>query len=165
MDDIAKREGISAALACIPSGVFILTACHEDRRSGVVCRWVQQACLQPPMVTVGIAKGQPILPLISESRRFGLCQVAVHEKILARKFANGFDSGEDPFLGMDLLNKSTTKVPLLANVLAFMECEVACHMDVEGDHDIFVGRVLTGAFIKGEPVIHVSAGCKEQGKM
>ncbi len=55
---------------------------------------------------------------------------------------------------MDLLNKATAKVPLLANVLAYLECEVACHMDVEGDHDIFIGRIHCGQFLKGEPVIN-----------
>lgn len=147
-------DGIMAALGRVPSGTYVLTAAHEDRRTGMVCHWVQQACDNPPMITVAIAKGQPILPLISESRKFGLCQIGKDDRLMARKFANGFDPGDDPFLGMNLLH-SKTGVPIMASVLSYLECEVACHMDVEGDHDLFVGRIHAGNFLRGEPIIHL----------
>lgn len=157
MDD-QTRQGISAALGRLPQGLFILTARHEDRRAGILASWVQQCCAEPPMVSVAVAKGRPIMPLISESRRFGLCQLGKNDKIILRKFTGPVEGGDDPFLGLDMLPHSATGVPILGNTLAYFECEVVCHMDVEGDHDLFVGVIRAGAMLGTdcrEPQIHL----------
>lgn len=150
-----QHPGIAAALGRIPSGLFILTARHEDRRSGMLASWVQQVCFQPPMISVAVAKGRPIMPLISESRRFGICQLPDNDKIIMRKFAGGTDQNEDPFLGFELVPDTLGGVPIFAKVLGYLECELTCHMDVEGDHDLFVGVVRNGAYIGGNPHIHL----------
>jgi flavin reductase (DIM6/NTAB) family NADH-FMN oxidoreductase RutF len=155
MIDEKLKQGIGAAIGRIPSGLFVLTASHEERRSGMLASWVQQVCFQPPMVSVAIGKGRPIMPLISESRRFGICQLPRNEKVILRKFAGGTELGEDPFLGFEMVQHTVTGVPILAHVLSYLECELACHMDVEGDHDIFVGEVKGGNFIGGEPHVHL----------
>lgn len=148
------RQGIGSALGRIPSGMFILTAGHEERRGGMLCSWVQQLCFEPPMVCVAVAKGRPIMPLISESRLFGLCQLSAEDKVIMRKFAGGYDANEDPFLGFDL-KQTATGLPIFENVLTTMECELASHLDVEGDHDLFVGKVLAGSSRGGQPLVHL----------
>lgn len=153
--DEQQKQRIGAALGRIPSGLFILTAHHEDRRMGMLASWVQQACFEPPMVSVAVAKGRPIMPLISESRQFGLCQLPDKEKVITRKFAAGVEPGEDPFLGFELIPQGPMGVPILANVAGWFACELTCHMDVEGDHDLFVGIVRAGEFIGGQPAIHL----------
>lgn len=154
MDEV-KQQGIATALGRIPSGLFIMTAAHEDRRTGMLASWVQQACFQPPMVTVAVSKGRPIMPLISESRQFGLCQLPENDRLFMRKFASGFDPGEDPFLGFELIEDAELGAPLLAGCIGYMECELACHMDVEGDHDLFVGKIIAGQSNGGQPHIHL----------
>jgi len=139
--DEALRQAVGAALGAIPSGLFVLTAAHEDRRLGTLVSWVQQACFEPPMVCVAIAKGTPIMPIVSESRFFGLCQLGSDDRTLTRKFANATDPGDDPFLGVQLVKPVLHKLPILASARVYLECELSCHMDVEGDHDLFVGTV------------------------
>jgi flavin reductase (DIM6/NTAB) family NADH-FMN oxidoreductase RutF len=146
---------IAAALGAIPGGVFILTAEHEDRRAGMLASWVQQVCFEPPMVMVAVAKGRPIMPLISESRQFGLCQLSDKDKLLRRKFSGGTEPGDDPFLGFELAPTTLHNLPILKNCLAHLECELACHMDVEGDHDLFVGVVRGAARRPGAPEIRL----------
>jgi len=148
-------ESIGTALGRIPSGLFVLTAKNEHLRTGMLTSWVQQVSFQPPMVSVAVAKGRYIMPLISESRRFGLCQLPQGEKIIMRKFASGCSPTEDPFLGFEMVNHTVTDVPILANVLSYLECDLTCHMDVEGDHDIFVGTIRGGDLFKGEPHVHL----------
>ncbi|MBI1336312.1 MAG: hypothetical protein GC164_05055 [Phycisphaera sp.] len=154
--------GLVSALGKIPSGLFILTARHEDRRGGILVSWVQQTCFSPPMVSLAVAKGRPIMPLISESRRFGLCQLAENDKIILRKFASGGgvsagsgEAGEDPFLGFELVNDTVMGLPILAKALGYLECELTCHIDVEGDHDLFVGTIRAGNFHEGKPHVHI----------
>lgn len=155
MDD-AQRSAVASALGAIPSGRFILTAAHEDRRLGMLVGWVQQACFEPPMVSISILKGTPIMPLISESRQFALCQLAADDRMLIRKFGGQTDLGDDPFLGQQLIKPLMSKLPLLASAKSFVECELVCHMDVEGDHDLFVG-VIRNAGFNGpfQPAVHV----------
>lgn len=155
MMDEKVRQGIGAALGRIPSGLFILTARHEDRRSGILVSWVQQVCFHPPMVSVAVGKGRAIMPLISESRCFGLCQLPKGEKVILRKFASSIDASEDPFLGFELIPPVALDVPILSHACAYFECELTCHMDVEGDHDIFVGAVRGGSHLGGEPQVHL----------
>lgn len=155
MSEDEIRRGIGLALGRVPSGLFILTARYEDKSAGMLTSWVQQVSFEPPMVTVAVAKGRSIMPLISESRRFGLCQIAQGEKTLLRRFAGGSDPNEDPFLGLDMVHGAAMSVPILTHCLGYLECEVTCHMDVEGDHDLFVGRVKSGRYNQGEPWIHV----------
>lgn len=154
MDD-KTRHNVGAAIGRIPSGLFVLTARNEDRRLGMLTSWVQQVSFQPPMISIAVAKGRAIMPLISESRRFGLCQLPRDEKIILRKFAGHLDPSDDPFLGFEMNGDTVTDLPILANVLGFLECEVVCHLDVDGDHDLFVGRARGGQFIAGEPYVHL----------
>ena len=150
------NEKIGVAIGKIPSGLFILTAKYDDQRCGMLASWVQQVSFHPPMVSVAIAKGRTIMPLVSESRQFGLCQLAENEKVLLRKFANPSDSSEDPFLGFELISDTVTQVPVLAQGLSYVECEVAAHMDVDGDHDLFIGKVVGGSLLSpARPYIHV----------
>lgn len=146
--DLDPKTGAAVGLAMgrLPSGLFVLTAASGEQRMGIVVSFVQQACLNPPMVTVAIAKGRPIMPLISESRQFGLCQLAQDDRVMARKFAklNNAAITEDPFLGFELIQGVMPKLPILANTLAYMECELVSHMDIEGDHDLFIGAVRGG---------------------
>jgi flavin reductase (DIM6/NTAB) family NADH-FMN oxidoreductase RutF len=151
----ASREGIAAALGQIPAGVYVLTAQHEDRRMGMLTSFVQQVCFEPPMICVAIAKGRPIMPLISESRRFALCQLSDEDRLIYRKFSIAPDAHDDPFLSFELINGKLSCLPILKQAMAYLECELACHMDVEGDHDLFIGQVRGGACNGRKPQIHL----------
>ena len=150
-----QHADIGAAMGRIPSGLFILTARHEDRAAGILASWVQQVCFEPPTIAVAVAKGRAIMPLISESHQFGLCQLPQGEKIAVRKFSKGTDPSDDPFLGFDMVHDTVTNAPILSHVMSYLECEVKCHVDVEGDHDLFIGTVVGGKFLEGEPWVHV----------
>lgn len=154
--DDAQQAAAASVLGAIPSGLFVLTAAHEDRRLGVLVGWVQQCCFEPPMVSISIRKGTPIMPLISESRRFGLCQIGSEDRMLIRKFGGQTDLGDDPFLGQQLIKPVMPKLPIIGTAKCYMECELVCHMDVEGDHDIFVGAIRNAGYKPPfEPTVHI----------
>lgn len=155
MDD-NQRSAMSSALGVIPSGLFVLTAAHEDRRLGMLVSWVQQVCFEPAMVSISIQKGIPIMPLISESRQFALCQVGTEDRTLIRKFGQQTDLGDDPFLGQQLIKPMMPKLPIIGSAKSYLECELVCHMDVEGDHDVFVGAIRGAGFKPPfEPMVHI----------
>lgn len=150
------HNAIGKALGRIPQGLFILTAAYEDKRSGMLASWVQQVCFEPPMVSVSVAKGRSIMPLVSESHHFGLCQLAEGDRMMQRKFSGTIDPADDVFLGYDLITGKLPDVPILSTSLSYLECELTCHMDVEGDHDLFIGTVVNGELLRtDEPHIHI----------
>lgn len=155
--DPDTHEAVGQAMGRLPSGLFVLTAASGEKRMGIIVSFVQQACMNPPMVTVAIRKGRPIMPLISESRQFGLCQLAQDDRVMPRKFAkfNNAAITEDPFLGFELLQGVLPQLPILANTLSYLECVLVSHMDIEGDHDLFVGAVRSGALRQAENQPHI----------
>ena len=155
MDEVT-RKAVGEALGRVPSGLYILTAQHEDRRAGMLTSWVQQVCFQPPMLSVAVAKGRMIMPLISESHQFGLCQLAEDDRRLIRKFSSERPH-DDPFLGTELVRSALPDLPILSHAMAYFECELTCHMDVEGDHDLFVGEVKAGTIRQAgrKPYVHL----------
>ena len=133
-----------------------MTAGNTERRTGMLASWVQQVAFEPPTITVAVCKGRSILALISESRRFGLCQVPEKDKLLLKKFASGVDDDEDPFIGFEMVEQTASGAPIIGQSMSYMECEVVTHMDVDADHDLFVGRVVGGAVMsKDKPFVHV----------
>ena len=153
-----NKQSLIGTLELIPSAQFVLTANHEDRRSGTLVRWVQQTSSQPPMIMVAVGKGRPILAMISDARRFGLCQLPEEDRLITHKFNSSTPLFDDPFLGFKMLGATSTGLPILANVIGFLECEMICHMDVEGDHDLFVGRVVNGLLLDGQSGIKIPGG-------
>jgi flavin reductase (DIM6/NTAB) family NADH-FMN oxidoreductase RutF len=153
--DSTTQKAVGSALSRVPGGLFVLCAKHEDRRAGMLTGWVQQVCFEPPMISVAVSKGHPIMPLISEARQFGLCQIGQDHRLLMRKFSQSDQHDDDPFLGFELVREPTLDLPLLRQALSYLECTLVCHMDVEGDHDLFVGQIHSGACNGGEPYIHL----------
>ena len=153
--DSGLEAGVRNALQCLPGGIFLVTARHEDRRAGLLTSWVQQCCGRPPMLSIAVPKGAAIMPLISESAAFAACHLDADDRIIHRKFRGELGLNDDPFLGFELLRHTLTHSPVIASAAAFFECTVTCHMDVDGDHDVFVGRVVNGRMLNGRPAVRI----------
>jgi flavin reductase (DIM6/NTAB) family NADH-FMN oxidoreductase RutF len=144
--DDALRRRISRPLAMIPQSIYIMTAAHENRTASLMVSWVQQASFEPPMVVVALRKGRAIVPLIHSSHSFALNQVAAEDKLLLRKYSGQYGI-EDPLQTLEVLRKATGS-PILARCATYMDCELVRHLDVEGDHDIYVGLVRDAGVLR-----------------
>ncbi len=135
----ASRTDVLVALERIPAGSFLLTSSHTDQRGGVPVKWVQQCSLVPPMVMVAVEKGHSLSPVIRDSRSFAVCQLDPNDRGTLRTFDHQ-QPGIDPFVGM-LSTNTPSGAPVPARALAFIDCELARHVDIDGDHEIYVGVV------------------------
>ena len=133
-------QQITQALGRIPGSVFIMTSHHEERNRGVMVSRVQLLSSDPPMVMIALPKGRPIVPLLHDSHAFALCQVSDSDKLTQKIFRNGIDAGENPFEALET-KRGVTGSPIITRALAYMDCEMIRHIDVDGDHDIYVGLV------------------------
>jgi flavin reductase (DIM6/NTAB) family NADH-FMN oxidoreductase RutF len=150
-------SGLGQALGRIPSGLYILTVQQGERATGMLASWVQQAGFDPPMVTVGIRRDRYVADWVAASGRFALSQLAVGSKALIRHFGRGFEPDAPAFEGVALRHDARGG-PVLAGALAYLDAEVAGELG-EGDHRIFVARVIDGALLQpdAEPFLHVRA--------
>jgi flavin reductase (DIM6/NTAB) family NADH-FMN oxidoreductase RutF len=135
----AERPTVAPVLDRIPSGSFILTSGHADLRAGVTVRWVQQCSAAPPMVMVAVTKGHVLSPLIRDSRSFAVCQLDPSDRSTARAF-DLQTPGIDPFIG-STVDRTPSGCPVPARALGFVDCELARHVDIDGDCEIYVGIV------------------------
>ena len=147
--DHAMESSIAHAIHRIPHGRFLLTAAYDGRRTGVLVDWVQQCATNPPMVMIAIARGSPVAALIRDSRVFALCQVSADDKLLEKKFSTAPAQGDDPFFSI-LTTIAPSGSPIVQRAVAFLDCELIRHVDLESDCGLYVGMVHHGGVLNGK---------------
>jgi flavin reductase (DIM6/NTAB) family NADH-FMN oxidoreductase RutF len=126
------------ALSRLPRGRLLLTASAGDLRRGRLVDWVQQCGAVPPAVMLALPKGDPISPLIRDSRHFCLSILRGVDPLLERLFATRQEG--DPFLGLPV-RTSPLGVPIVDRGDLVIECEMIRHLDIDGDCELYVGVV------------------------
>jgi flavin reductase (DIM6/NTAB) family NADH-FMN oxidoreductase RutF len=147
-------DSLAAALGRIPSGLFVLTAGHGGRETGMLASWVQQCSFDPPQVSVAINKERDLLGSLTEGVAFVLNVLPEGAKQFVVHFGKGFAAGEPAFVGLEVRRDGETPPVLLASH-AYLVCRVAGRCDA-GDHVLVIGRVTAGAVLHpGHPTVHV----------
>ncbi len=143
----AKRESVEHVLDLIPSSIFLLTSAYGELRGGVIVRCVQQVAMQPSMLLIAMEKGQPISPIIRDSRNFALCILNVDDRATPKMFATAPDQGVDSFLTIPHLTApGGCPVPLRAR--GYVACELVRHLDIESDYEVYIGMVHAAAIVE-----------------
>jgi flavin reductase (DIM6/NTAB) family NADH-FMN oxidoreductase RutF len=108
--------------------------------------------LDPPLILICLGHEVTSVEAFRHAKYFGINVLGEDQRALSERFAR---KGHDRFGGLDW-HAGETGVPLLAGVLAHMECAVTQRVTA-GDHDIFIGEMLSARVHKGEPLIHFSS--------
>jgi flavin reductase (DIM6/NTAB) family NADH-FMN oxidoreductase RutF len=139
-------EVVAAVQRLDASRLFLLTAEHDGARAGVIVRWAQRCSEASPLLCVAAPTGRTTAPLIRDSRVFGLCEVPPTDRLLIHKFssAEAPDEQEDPFASLRV-RRLKTGAPILAGSPLALDCEVAGHIDLETDHELYIGLVVAAA--------------------
>jgi flavorubredoxin/flavin reductase (DIM6/NTAB) family NADH-FMN oxidoreductase RutF len=138
---------LEKALGRISSGLYIITAKKGEVQSAMFASWVTQASLNPLGVAIAVSKDRAIESLMHIGDRFVL-NVLEEGKYqgLMKHFLKRFAPGADRFAGVKTY-PATNESPILADALAYMECEITSRMDC-GDHWIIYSTVQTGRVAK-----------------
>lgn len=142
----AVRSSVAHVLDLVPASTFLLTAAFGELRSAVTVRFVQQVATQPPMLLIAMEKGQTISPIIRDARNFALCVLDRQERVLPRLFAQSPDQGVDAFLTVPHMTVPGG-APVPTRALGFIACEVVRHLDIEADHEVYIGMVHHAALL------------------
>ncbi|MEQ9096765.1 MAG: flavin reductase family protein [Phycisphaerales bacterium] len=148
--DPAQERLIAEACDRLPTGLFLLSARHDSDRAGVLALGVHLCATEPMLICVPVRRGHRIEPLIRDSRAFAVCSVSPSDRAMRRRFER-FPSAEeyhDPFDAVAVLTLESGAPILESSVLAF-DCEVVRHVDMDADHELYIGRVIA-ARLNGE---------------
>ncbi|MBX9626550.1 MAG: flavin reductase family protein [Gemmataceae bacterium] len=147
-------DGALAALGRVPSGLFVLTARHGGKETGMLASWVQQCSFDPPAVSAAFAKDRWVLDWLKDGAAFGVNVIPEGEKKLVAHFGKGFGPDEPAFAGVEV-RRDGDAAPALAAAHAYLDCRVTHRYDA-GDHVLVVGRVVGGEVLSdAKPATHV----------
>ena len=134
--------------------VWIITSATDDgRRGGLVATWLSQASIerQRPVVVVGLAPNHFTAELVESSGGFVAHLIDASNIDIAWRFGLGSGRDIDKFIDVALLD-SSSRWPILADALAWVECRVFAKYDA-GDRWFFWADVNAGDKLReGQPL-------------
>lgn len=130
------------AVGILPTGVFVVTAAFENKRSGMLATSVGRCADEPLLICVACRKGHPIEPLIRDAHHFAVCLLESDDKLTARRFerAGPPEDRFDPFDSLEV-GRLHSSAPVLRRSALALDCEVFRHFDLDADHELYIGLV------------------------
>jgi flavin reductase (DIM6/NTAB) family NADH-FMN oxidoreductase RutF len=138
-----------AVIGRFPTGVCVVTAMGPEGPVGMTANAVTSLSLEPLLLLVCFANGARTLPVVRESRRFGVNVLAVGQQELARRFAGKLTETEK-FEGV--AHSLDDGVPVLEGAHAWLGCDLK-ELVPGGDHTIGIGAVHAAEVGVGDPLV------------
>ena len=136
----------------MPSGLYVVGSTDQaQRRNGMTLNWATQVSFDPKWIGVGVERESLTHALIDAGGVFSLCIIDREDRAIVRKFTKQVevDLGARTLNGFAYIDGPATAAPVLAQSVAYVECEVRQPVAV-GDHTLFLGEVVNAAFLKDE---------------
>ena len=134
---------LDKAIGRLSGGLYIITATKGDLSSAMLASWVSQASFEPIGLTIAVAKDRAIESLMQVGDRFVLNILEEGKyQALMKHFLKRFKPGADRFAGINT-QIAANGSPILADALAYLECEVSSRMECS-DHWIVYSKVDLG---------------------
>jgi flavin reductase (DIM6/NTAB) family NADH-FMN oxidoreductase RutF len=119
------------------TGVCVVTVEGPNGPVGMTANAVCSVSLEPLLLLVCFDRGARTLPIVRESRRFGVNVLSADQRALASLFASKAPEDEK-FSG--ITHRLHDGVPVLEGTLAWVGCDLTELVDA-GDHVIALGAV------------------------
>ncbi len=124
-----------------PMRACLITSRHEGKDNIMSATWVFPLSMDPPLFGVSVSPKRHSFQMIKEGKAFGInipgADLEEAVKICGTK--SGRDC--DKFAEAKLTREGGTRVPLIAECLASIECELVDSIGL-GDHTVFVGKAV-----------------------
>ena len=146
MDQKAYRR----ALGSFATGVTIVSTFDKDGQPwGLTANSFTSVSLEPPVISVCVAKTGRVFPALSASSRFAVNILAAEQQELAMHFASDVENRFDgtPWTA------NADGAPLLPGASTQLDCIVHGRIDAE-DHEILLGLVDSYTHNSGTPLVY-----------
>jgi flavin reductase (DIM6/NTAB) family NADH-FMN oxidoreductase RutF len=137
-----SEDPIKDALNLLPYGFYAISS-RDDREINImVATWVIQSSFEPRLVTLALQKTAYSHELIERGKVFAINIFRVDDSDVVKSFTKSRKKNPDKLEEADFTPGPETGCPILEQAAAYMECKVVKIVDVGGDHDLIVGKVV-----------------------
>lgn len=136
------------------TGVAVITSAHPGGAGGMTANAVCSLSLDPLLVLVCFQEEARTLPIVRDSRRFGVSVLGADQDHIAGVFASKVPEDEK----LDSVGHTFTHgVPIISGALAWAACDLR-DLIAGGDHTIAIGEVIAMGQGAGDPLIWYRGG-------
>ena len=174
--DYVEIDPVTESLGTMPYGLYIVGSRDDGDLNGMMADWLMQVSFRPRLVACSFENDATTLRNIRKTLVFSVNLLRAGSRELAARFAQPRDASKiegrseeasavvyRKLDGVDYERGDRTGCPILADALAWLECEAVQFIDA-GDHTLVVGRVLAGAVRgEGEPLTQRMLGWSYAG--
>jgi flavin reductase (DIM6/NTAB) family NADH-FMN oxidoreductase RutF len=136
----------------MPSGLYVVGSTDRaERRNAMTLSWATQVSFEPKWIGIGVERDAFTHELIAASGAFSLCMIDREDRAIVRKFTKPVDVDltARTLNGFAYIDGPATGAPVLAQSVAYVECEVRQPVTI-GNHTLFLGEVVDAAFLQDE---------------
>lgn len=148
-------DAFKEAMAHWASGVAVVTAVSpaDGRPVGITVSSFTSLSIAPPQILISVNKRLFTHGVIISTGRFAASILRAEQREWGMRFAGMVPEVDDRFAGIATF-RAATGSPILADALAWVDCEVRHTFDGE-DHTVIVGEVVaSGSAPDGEPLLY-----------
>jgi 3-hydroxy-9,10-secoandrosta-1,3,5(10)-triene-9,17-dione monooxygenase reductase component len=143
-----------AVMSHFATGVCVVTAEGPEGAVGMTANAVCSVSLHPLLLLVCFDNEARTLPIVRETRRFGVNVLASDQEHVARTFASKLPELEK-FAGIP--HRLHDGVPVIEGGLAWLGCRLT-ELVAAGDHVIGIGEVDVAEAGDGDPLVWYRGG-------
>ena len=149
------KESVGRAIGRLGSGVHVVAMNRNGERDGLLTSWIAQAAFEPPMISLAVKKGRPILSKLPEGATFTVSVLSKSNMDIYKNFAKPFTPDLNRFEGLKV-EEDTQGNPYFSDAVAYMSCIIRGRVEA-GDHFVLVAEIVAGAGLQTEqePMIHL----------
>jgi flavin reductase (DIM6/NTAB) family NADH-FMN oxidoreductase RutF len=137
------------------TGVSIITVESDEHKHGATVSSLASVSVDPPMVTVTLAKGTRTHQLMNDAGVFGVTLLSHDQQVISERFAGNVPDGQDHFEGA-LNHYISMGIPVLDGGLAFLGCRIV-HQYEMAKSTLFVGEVIAADLGEDKaPLVYVN---------
>ena len=140
-------DAFRSVMGRFATGVTVVTAEGPDGPVGMTANAVCSLSLDPLLLLVCFDRGARTLPIVRETRRFGVNVLGEDGQELARRFASKHEGKFD-----EVLHEVLDGVPVLGGAIAWVACDLT-ELLPGGDHVIGIGAVTAASERDGDPLL------------
>jgi flavin reductase (DIM6/NTAB) family NADH-FMN oxidoreductase RutF len=141
------------------TGVSIVTVENEVVRHGATVSSLTSISVDPPLITVTLAKGTRTHQMIKKAGFFGVTILSSKQQMLSEKFSGGVSEEHDRFEGVEYFD-ILEHIPVLHGGIAALGCRIV-HSYEMANSTLFVGEVIASQLGEDQPpLVYVNRAYK-----
>jgi flavin reductase (DIM6/NTAB) family NADH-FMN oxidoreductase RutF len=131
----------------MPYGFYSITSRNENDENAMVANWISQASFDPQLIIFALQKTSYSYGLISEAKVFAVNIFLEEDSEAIKPLTKSRNKNPDKMKDVNFTHSTIVGCPVLDRAAAYLECEVDKIIDIGGDHDVVVAKVV-GAGVK-----------------